>query len=163
MTIAAMPSRLPLLPDETYDPWVDLAENWPHVRVVIEPMAGDLLGEVRDAGLLIALREGTSEAQRRCTLAHELVHLERGIFDCGQWEHREELHVHSEVARRLISLSALIEAIRALGGSHDLPALGQHLDVDGDTLGLRFRLLSRAERVAIRRALVRQVPLWAVA
>ena len=41
-------------------------------------MGGDLLGEVRDDGRLIALRAETTDAQLRCTLAHELVHLERG-------------------------------------------------------------------------------------
>ena len=68
-----------------YDPWADLRQNWPDVKVVIEPMTDDLLGEVRDDGRLIALRADTSAAQRRCTLTHELVHLERGILDCGPW------------------------------------------------------------------------------
>ncbi|HEX8305592.1 MAG TPA: hypothetical protein VF612_12000, partial [Jatrophihabitans sp.] len=48
-----------------YDPWADLRQNWPHVKVVIERMTGDLLGEVRDDGRLIALRADTSAAQRR--------------------------------------------------------------------------------------------------
>ena len=146
-----------------YDPWLDLQQNWPQIRVVIEAMSGDLLGEVRDGGQLIALRAGTSAAQRRCTLTHELVHLERGIFDCGPWSQREELLVHSTVALRLIPPAALVAALRDLGGADDRPALAHLLDVDGETLQLRLSRLSTAERRMLRRALARQRPLWSVA
>src|ERR1700712_572057 len=102
--------RSPSLPSDRrglYAPWAEVRLNWPAVRVVIEPMAGDLLGEVRDDGLVIALRAGTSAAQRRCTLTHELVHLERGLHDCGPWLQREETAVHAEAALRLIPLANL--------------------------------------------------------
>src|SRR5438270_283679 len=102
-----------------YDPWLDVRLNWPAVRVVIERMTGDLLGEVRDGGAVIALRAGTSAAQRRCTLAHEIVHLERGLRDCGQWLHREEQAVHRTAARRLITVTELAAAIRDLGTADD--------------------------------------------
>jgi hypothetical protein len=146
-----------------YDPWADVRENWPQVRVVIEPMTGDLLGEVREDGLLIALRAGTSSAQRRCTLTHELVHLERGILDCGPWLQREEVLVHTEVSLRLIPLAALSAAIRALGGPDDPAALAQWLEVDSETLAIRLDRLSPAERRMLRRSLARQTPLWSVA
>jgi hypothetical protein len=152
--------RMPATP---YDPWRDANQNWPHTRVVIERMAGDLLGEVRDAGRLIALRAGTSHAQRRCTLTHELVHLERGLLECGPWSQRAEWLVHDEVARRLIPLGALAAAIRTLGTAEDLPALAQSLDVDSETLQLRFTRLDRSERRLLRRSLVLQAPLWDVA
>lgn len=146
-----------------YDPWADVRLNWPQVRVVIESMPDDLLGEVRDGGRLIALRAGTSGAQRRCTLAHEIVHLERGILDCGPWLQREESLVHACVAQRLIPLSSLIMAIRDLGGTDDHGALAQLLDVDSETLHLRLRQITSSERRVLRRALARQVPLWTVA
>lgn len=146
-----------------YDPWLDLRENWPRVRVVIETMTDDLLGEVRDEGALIALRAGTSGAQRRCTLAHELVHLERGILDCGPWWPREEVQVHLAATLRLISLGALVAGIRALGGAEDRAALAQWLDVDRETLDLRMSRLERAERRVLHRALARQSPLWSLA
>ena len=146
-----------------YDPWADVRENWPEVRVVIEPMTGDLLGEVREGGLLIALRAGTSSAQRRCTLAHELVHLERGILDCGPWLQREEVQVHTEVSRRLIPLATLAAAIRALGGADDQAALAQWLEVDCETLAMRLSRLTAVERKTLRRWLARQTPLWSVA
>ncbi len=146
-----------------YDPWQDVRQNWPNVRVVIEPMHGDLLGEVRDGGTVIALRAGTSAAQRRCTLAHEIVHLERGLHDCGQWLYREELAVHLTAARRLITLGELIAAIRDLGNVEDRAALAQLLDVDSETLTLRLNVLDRDERRGLRRALVRSSPLWSLA
>lgn len=146
-----------------YDPWADLRQNWPHVKVVIEPMTGDLLGEVREDGRLIALRADTSAAQRRSTLTHELVHLERGILDCGPWLQREEGLVHAEVSLRLIPLAGLAEAIRALGGADDPAALAQCLDVDSETLAIRLSRMSSLERKALRRSLVRQSLLWSVA
>ncbi len=150
----------PALP---YDPWADLRQNWPQVRLVIEPMTGDLLGEVRDDGRLIALRAGTSAAQRRCTLTHELVHLERGILDCGPWLQREEGQVHAEVSLRLIPLTSLIAAIRGLGGADDTAAIAQWLEVDSETLAVRLSRIDRAERRALHRSLARQTPLWSVA
>jgi hypothetical protein len=158
--------RFPTRPEthaSPYDPWADARENWPQVRVVVEPMTGDLLGEVREDGLVIALRAGTSSAQRRCTLAHELVHLERGILDCGPWLQREEIQVHTEVSLRLIPLSALAAAIRALGGAEDRAALAQWLEVDSETLAMRLDRLNATERRMLRRLLARQTPLWSVA
>lgn len=149
--------------DERYDPWLDLRQNWPNTRVVIESMTGDLLGEVREGGRVIALRAGTSAAQRRCTLTHELVHLERGILECGPWLQREELWVHSTAASRLVPLGFLIAAVRDLGDAQDSATLAQYLDVDGDTLAVRLARMTSVERRKLHRALARQEPLWSVA
>jgi hypothetical protein len=132
----------------TYDPWRDVAENWPAVKVITEPMRGRLLGRLRYP--VIALRAGTSAAQRRCTLAHELVHLERGGGVCDPWTQREELLVHAEAARRLIGIDALASAIRELGGDHDVAALARLLDVDTETARLRLTLLTGAEDATLR-------------
>lgn len=130
-----------------YDPWRDVAENWPEVDVVIEPMAGRLLGVVRYP--VIALRAGTSAAQRRCTLTHEIVHLERGVTECGPWAGREELLVHREAARRLIPLPVLTAAARELGTDGDLARLAQALAVDLETLRCRLDLLTPEELVQV--------------
>jgi hypothetical protein len=150
-------------PPGRYDPWRDVRLNWPQVQVVIERMTGDLLGEARDGGAVIALRAGTSAAQRRCTLAHEIVHLERGLRDFGQWLHREEQAVHRTAACRLITVTELAAAIRDLGAADDHGALAQALDVDSETLSVRLAALDRNERRALRRALARCAPLWSVA
>jgi hypothetical protein len=150
------PGRGPDRP--AYDPWLELRARWPEVRVVIEPMAGRLLGELRYP--VIALRAGTTAAQRRCTLAHELVHLERGVHDCGPWAAREERAVHAEAARRLIGGDDLVRAIRGAGGSDDLALLAAALDVDRETLRVRLESLSRTERARIMAHTRR---LWSVA
>lgn len=141
-----------------YDPWRHLEEHWPEIEVVIEPMSGSLLGVLRYP--VIALRADTSAAQRRCTLAHEIVHLERGVDDCGPWSAREELRVHREAARRLIRVADLAAAIRELGGTDDLAALAQLLDVDLETARLRLDRLTPADRARVRAA---GGGLWSVA
>jgi hypothetical protein len=133
----------PLHVPNRYDPWHDLAVNWPEIDVVIEPMGGRLLGMLRYP--VIALRADTSAAQRRCTLTHEIVHLERGVGDCGPWSGREELLVHREVARRLIPLADLAAAVRDLGGSAVLAELAQVLEVDLETARLRLDMLTSDE------------------
>jgi hypothetical protein len=132
-----------------YDPWRDLADNHPHIRVVLVPMRGDLLGELREAGLVIALRSGTTAAQRRCTLTHELVHLERGIRECGPWQQREELAVHREAARRLIPMGALLRGVTVAAHSSGTGLLADELGVDSDTLDVRLASLNRSERRAL--------------
>ncbi len=150
---------MPPVRRERYDPWRDLAINWPDIEVVIEPMSGTLLGELRYP--VVALRAGTSAAQRRCTLTHELVHLERGTGECGPFAQREEVLVHSEVARRLVSGADLVAAVRGLGAGHDLAALADCLDVDRQTLTVRLALLTAGEQRAVQAAT--RAPLWRIA
>jgi hypothetical protein len=154
---AAQPPSVP------YNPWQHLTERWPWVTVRVVPMKGDLLGQVQAGGAVIELRAGTSSGQRRSTLAHEIVHLERGWQVCGQWQQREEAQVHAMASRRLIRLPQLAAEIRALGGGEDLPALAIALDVDLATLKLRLSLIGPSERDVIRRALSSQRSLWELA
>jgi hypothetical protein len=134
-----------------YDPWADIALNWPEVEVVLETMRGSLLGELRYP--VIALRAGTSAAQRRCTLAHEIVHLERGTGECGPWSTREELYVHRETALRLITVHDLAGALRSVGGGGHVAALAQALEVDLETAQLRLDLVTPQERARLRAAI----------
>ena len=136
-----------LIESGRYNPWADLARNWPEISVCIEPMSGDLLGELRYP--LITLRAGTSAAQRRCTLAHEIVHLERGVDDFGVFADREERQVHTIAAKRLIRLSDLAGALLELGEDATTIALAHALDVDRETLRVRLRVLSDHERAQL--------------
>jgi hypothetical protein len=146
----AVPPDADLRPRSGYDPWTDLAENWPEIEIVVRPMRGSLLGELRYP--VIALRAGTSSAQRRCTLTHEIVHLERGVTDCGPWSGREERRVDIEVAQRLVPVELLVATVRE-GGRLDHPGtLARLADVDLDTWQLRLAVLSRAERAQLVRA-----------
>jgi len=142
-----------------YDPWLDLLENWPEVIVRTEPLPGRLLGEL--CYPVIALRAESSPAQRRCTLTHEIVHLERGVRDCGQWLAREEWYVDREVARRLLPIALLAPAIRDAGGVEDLVEIARQLDVDTQTLTMRLSLLTSTERRRVRTTRMREI--WSVA
>ena len=142
-----------------YDPWLDLIENWPEVVVRIEPMPGRLLGEL--CYPVIALRADTSPGQRRCTLTHEIVHLERGVRDCGPWLGREEWYVDRAVALRLLPLDLLAQAIRQAGGVEDLTEIARQLDVDTATLTMRLSLLTGRERARVRTYRMREI--WSVA
>ncbi|MGI8879727.1 MAG: ImmA/IrrE family metallo-endopeptidase [Jatrophihabitans sp.] len=135
-----------------YNPWRDLADNWPDVHVSIEPLPGALLGQVQPGARRIVLRSGTSTAQRRCTLAHEIVHLERGLDCIGtDPDPSEELAVHRAAARRLIGVDLLIDAVRQAG--EDERPLAAELQVDRFTLRVRLAALTSAERAALRAAL----------
>lgn len=142
-----------------YDPWVDLRQNWPEVVVRIEPLPGRLLGEL--CYPVIVLRADTSPGQLRCTLTHEIVHLERGVRDCGQWLAREEWYVDREVALRLLPIDILAPAIRDAGGVEDLSEIARQLDVDVATLTMRLSLLTRSERSRVRTYRMREI--WSVA
>ncbi len=142
-----------------YDPWRDVAANWPDLEIIERPLRGRLLGELRYP--VIVLRAGTSAAQRRCTLAHEIVHLERGVTECGRWAAREELAVHLVASCRLLPIDLLAACIRDAGGTQHLAAVAQRADVDLDTLRLRLARLSAADCARIRTREV--VDLWSVA
>ena len=146
----AVPSGAEIRPRSGYDPWTDLAENWPQIEVVVRPMRGTLLGELRYP--VISLRAGTSSAQRRCTLTHEIVHLERGVTDCGLWAAREERRVDVAVAQRLLPIDLLVATYREGGGADQPGALARLADVDLDTWLLRLRTLTKDERTLLARA-----------
>jgi hypothetical protein len=133
-----------------YDPWSELAVNWPGAEVVVRPMRGTLLGELRYP--VIALRAGTSAGQRRCTLTHEIVHLERGVTECGPWAAREERRVELTVAERLLPVDVLVATIRDAGGADHPGTLARLADVDLDTWLVRLGHLSRPEQAALARA-----------
>ncbi|WP_314711849.1 ImmA/IrrE family metallo-endopeptidase [Propionibacterium acidifaciens] len=93
---------------------------------------------------VVTLRPGLSQAQRRCTLAHELVHVERGPVPADPWlAAREERAVEAEAARRLIGLDALADA---LAWSAWPDEVADELWVDEQTLNARVAGLSRSER-----------------
>jgi hypothetical protein len=138
----AVPSGAEIRPRNGYDPWTDLAENWPQVDVVVRPMRGTLLGELRYP--VIALRAGTS--------THEIVHLERGVTDCGPWAAREERRVEVAVAQRLLPIDLLVATYREGSGADRPSALARLADVDLDTWLLRLRTLTKDERALLTRA-----------
>ena len=74
--------------------------------------------------------------KRRCTLAHEIIHLERGpVPTDARGQSREEKAVDRIAARRLITITDLIEGMR---WTRNRDELADHLWVDVPTLQARI-------------------------
>ena len=87
-------------------PWGRLRElgdwliGWAH-------LPADLAGITRHSARVIVLDKRLLQAERRCTLAHELEHVARGPLPADPvLAAREEASIDEVVARRLISLCA---------------------------------------------------------
>lgn len=98
----------------------------------------------------IVLDARQTQAERRSTLTHELVHAERRDGPCGSvvLDARQERTVSQVAARRLIPLRALGEALR---WSRDPDEVAEELWVDVDTLRVRMAHLHPAERAYLKR------------
>lgn len=91
------------------------------------------------------------QAERRCTIAHEVEHIRRGPVPAEPvLAAREEAAVEQAVARRLITIRALGEA---LAWSQHPAVVADELWVDEDTLRVRLEHLHPAERAYLKRRL----------
>lgn len=131
-----------------YSPWGALAQL-SDVQLRFQDLP-DALGYWDPASRTIVLDRNQTQAERRCTLAHELEHLERGDENV---EHvspvlaaRQEIAACTRAARRLIPLDDLIEALL---WSQDEQELAEELNVDEDTIRVRLLTLSEAEHTLI--------------
>ncbi|MDO5496196.1 MAG: ImmA/IrrE family metallo-endopeptidase [bacterium] len=95
-------------------------------------------------GEVIYLDSRQSQAQRRSTLTHELVHVERGHRGCQP--EIIERDVQREAARRLIPMPLLLDK---LSWTEDLAELASECWVDRPTLMARLDSLTEAERAQI--------------
>jgi hypothetical protein len=130
---------------KTYDPWHALAD-FDRARVVYDDLPPRRRGEVDFTTQTITLHRRLDPTAQRCTLAHELVHLERGpVMMCHA--PREERTVAAIAARRLVSIHDLAEAMR---WSQDERALADELSVDVRTVRVRLRCLDDVEREFLR-------------
>jgi hypothetical protein len=109
-----------------------------------------------DAGLTdheagtISLRRGMTQDERRCTILHECLHVERGpILDT--LEDREELRIDRMVARLLMPDIKVVG--EALAWSRDLDEAAWELSVDQGTLVTRLHALHPTERAYLERRL----------
>lgn len=98
-------------------------------------------------GSTVTLTTGLLQVERRCVLMHELVHIERGVEHSN--DAREEESVENEVARRLIPLHALVDALR---WSSDVHEVAEACWVMPHLIGVRMRHLHPAERPVLREA-----------
>jgi hypothetical protein len=132
----------------SYDPWQALCEHH-DVRLVVEELPGTRRGEIDFESRTITLHPRLRPAERRCTLTHELVHLERGPVLVRQTG-REERVVAAISARRLVPLDALADV---MSWTDDPRVIAEELDVDPRTIKVLLDDLTESERASISRVL----------
>lgn len=124
-----------------WNPWRH-AGRLPHITVVTDRELPDRVWGIQ-SGNIIWLCRRLGQTRRRCTLTHELVHLERGPVPTDvRGRVREERAVSAEAARRLIPLAGLADALR---WSRDPEQLAEVLWVDLPTLRVRMAGLDPVE------------------
>lgn len=102
---------------------------------------------------VVLIDRGVGSAERRCSLAHAVAHLDLEHDACApnsRHERREESHADQLAARRLITLDALTDAIV---WSHNPIEACDELGVDLDTLRCRGAHIHPSERLTIQAAL----------
>lgn len=120
-------------------------------RLDLAWLPGDLVGITNHRSKTVTIDKRLLQAERRCTIAHELEHIERGPMPADPaLVAREEEAIDRAVARRLIAVRHLGEA---LAWSRDLHEAADELWVDVPTLKARLRGLHPAERAYLRKRL----------
>lgn len=131
-----------------WNPWrslrslADWTLHWTH-------LPDDLLGITDFETKSITLAEGMTQAQRRCTIAHELEHVHRGPV-LEHHREREERRAEAHAARRLLPDPHII-AEALVWSRGDVHEAAEALWVDEPTLRARLdvRHLHPAERAII--------------
>lgn len=132
-----------------YHPWRDLRRLGERVVLVWERLEPGVLAETDGRGV-IWMDPAQRQAKRRCTLAHELAHIELGHTDgCTP---REDRAADDLAARRLIPLDRLADA---LAWTESAEEAADELWVDEATLSARLASLTADERVALAERLGR--------
>lgn len=129
-------------------PWDRFAEltDW---TLRWEPLPRGRWGMTYWSTKTVVIAEGLSETQQRCTLAHELEHIDRGPFYAHLTDLEEGI-INVVVAARMVStaeLDDLPERVAQLG----IPAVADQIGVDCPTveaaLHLRRAALSSMEKI----------------
>lgn len=129
-----------------FDPW-DTLRNLTHVRISWVDMPDGGRGRT-DGERTIWLHRGQQQTERRCALAHELVHLFSGHTGCQ--EPAVERLVRAHTARLLISHQQLISA---LAWTSSPAELAEDLWVTLDVIEDRLAGLTASERAHINQEL----------
>lgn len=118
-------------------------------------MPGGWMGCTDHAKGTIWIASGLTQAERRCTLAHELGHLARGPVPTDPaLAATEERAVDEWAAKRLLPVCALVKAFQ---WSSYLDEIAEELWVDLRMLRVRLRTLSDTEQDAIMEAIRRRL------
>lgn len=136
-----------------HDPWhefrslSDWALRWAR-------LPGDLLGVTDFRTRCVTLDSRLLQAERRCTVAHEIEHIRLGPVPSDPvLAARQETAIDRTVARKLIGIVDLGDT---LAWTNDLSEAAQELWVDESTLAARLRHLHPAEAHFLRRRLAQE-------
>ncbi|WP_160159512.1 ImmA/IrrE family metallo-endopeptidase [Actinomyces culturomici] len=132
-----------------WHPWKALRERLDLALIWTENLPRNVLGATDGTRIWMTPRQ--LQAERRCTLTHELIHVERGHAGCQP--PAVELEVRVEAARRLIPFDDLVRACLWARGPQEL---ADELWVDEATLDDRLTHLTEDERTEINAALARR-------
>jgi hypothetical protein len=137
--------------DAGVDPYVLLAEH-PDISLGFTRLPDGERGRWYPDLHVILIDDRLTQAQRRCTLMHELVHRMRNdghVLD-PVLEARQEKACHETVARLLIPMHELRNAMQ---WGRDPQELADELWVDLDTLQARIKGLSAVEAAMLTEGL----------
>lgn len=131
---------------DMYHPWHVLRDEWPHIHVeYVDEIPGDRMGET-DGRIIRLARQ--LQVERRCTLAHELIHLEKGDSrDCSP---AVDAEIDREAARRLIPWPCRLEPVRWARSTGEL---GEELWVTEEILHARVATLHAGELLELGHAI----------
>src|SRR5262245_53751208 len=150
-----MRPREPAGASRPHDPWRRFSELTDWTLQWAELPSG-VMGTTCHATRTVTLAVGMSQAERRCTIAHETEHIERGPVPAHEVL-REELLIDSKVARLLIpSLPELVDAMVWAGGHIETAA--DALWVDDYLLQVRLGALTAPEQAYADRRLRLRAP-----
>jgi IrrE N-terminal-like domain len=121
-----------------FDPWGTL-RRLSHIQVAWIRMPDGQPGRT-DGVRVVWLDKRLQQVERRCTVTHELIHIERGHDGCQ--EPAIEYEVRAETARRLITIDDLCQSAAWAHGIHEL---AEELWVTLDVLKDRLNTLTHDE------------------
>lgn len=136
---------------DMYHPWRAF-RSLTHVKLRWAPLPKGILGltDFDTNEVVLDPDQNVTQADRRCTIAHEMHHLIRGPVP-PHLQRREEVEIDKQAARLL--LPDVERIADAMIWAHGLGEAAEELWVDEDTLRVRLRHLHPAERGYLKRRL----------
>ncbi|MFF0816591.1 hypothetical protein ACFYVR_15790 [Rhodococcus sp. NPDC003318] len=136
-----------------HHPWRKLRDHYPHIDIVWDDTLPDGVAGFWDGETTIYLDPRLTQAAKRSTLEHETQHVDRDFAPIDEvLLAREEALVDKLAARNLITIDALIDALRWCRGVAGAELVDE-VWTDHHTLNVRLASLTPDERTQIESAL----------
>ncbi|WP_052621271.1 hypothetical protein [Mycobacteroides abscessus] len=139
----------PVPPGERWNPFEALAVDHSGVRCSFDRELPEQVWGLSGPGRIWVCKRLGGVA-RECSLAHELIHHERGVFGLRDPQERaaEEKLVDTLTAQRMIPWRSLV--LTVFSDPHgDLARWASQLRVDRPTLNMRLLTLTEVERITL--------------